>query len=147
MRLRPVVRCRIVAFAFCAFVIAPIAYMLMDRQRPYDWLAGEIVPPIPHPGGEVSVKWTMKTYRYCEGVINRQVVDSHNVVWGYDARPSALADQLDANSVLVRTFRLPENISPGPARYSAHACYTCNPLQRIAWPICVRTPDVHFVIQ
>lgn len=138
--------CAGITTVICLFAVAPLTFMLTDTTPPYVYLHGEIVPPEAGAGTDVSVHWDIKVNRFCEGWIQRQIVDAHGEIHSYDPTPAAHpSDVAPSQSMLVREFKLPEHITPGPAKYSAYACYYCNVLQEW-WPLCVRTPQLNFTI-
>lgn len=130
------------AFAMC--IIAPIAFMALDRDLPYDAQAGEIAPPDPHPGETVQVHWRGVRTRSCVGTVHRTIIDSRGVTYTMIA-VDAVYDQPQNAISLTREFALPVQIAPGPAIYKAHTEFVCNPVQRF-WPISMDAPPVHFNI-
>jgi hypothetical protein len=141
-----------IAAAFVAVIfMAPLFWMLLDREPPYVEHIGKVIPPEVQAGDQITVEWQMKINRVCPGYIAREVVDSQNVLWNYDVQPSVRREQqFDVSGIprltkLRRSFVIPEQAAPGPARYRSLACYVCNPIQQL-WPICTRTPDVEFSI-
>lgn len=140
-----------VAAFVAVFVVAPLAWMLADRGPPYERQWGEINPEHPHPGDFVQIKWHFKVTRYCPPYkhrnITRTVIDSSGKIHDYDAVEGVFGATRDTTpEVLTRGFALPKDIRTGPARYISVACFACNPTQYF-WPVCVRTPEVHFNIE
>lgn len=140
----------IAAFVVVIFV-APLFWMLLDREPPYSEHAGKTIPHEVKAGDQITVEWQMRVNRVCPGYIAREIVDSQNVLWNYDVQPSIRREQqFDVAGAprltrLRRSFTIPEQAAPGPARYRSLSCYICNPIQQL-WPVCIRTPDVNFTI-
>lgn len=131
-------------------VAAVLFYMAVDRHPPYDYIRGEVLPPDPVVGGQISVHWRVRVNRYCPGWVERYITDRRGYIWHNigtpvkDIRPVAPGQKSD----IINTFDLPRQLGQGPATYQARACYSCNPLQEWArWPICVDTPKVLFEIR
>lgn len=136
----------IAAVLFALGVAGPSAYLLADRIQPYEYLSGEVLPPDPKMGGQVSVHWRVKVNRFCHGWVQRNITDQRGYVWHnagtpvkdlYWVKPGDLAD-------IVNTFELPRQLGAGPTTYQAHVEYRCNWLQKLVWPIRVATPVLHF---
>ena len=129
-------------------LLGPLMWYTLDRDPPYLIMAGKIEPANPKPGSTIEISWDVRPLRAsCEGhkltgSINREIVDSKGVRHSYalvNARYAA--GELEIN----RFVQLPENLPAGPAIYHSEACYTCNPVQ-VLWPVCLRTPDLHFTV-
>lgn len=130
-------------FALTVLTTAPIIYMAMDTQQPYEWLSGEIVPDPANDGAQINVHWRIKIIRHCPGIIQRQIIDSREVIHNYDPVPATAPR--DVSTDFWVTFKLPENLPAGPSRYRIHAEYTCNILQHV-WPIHAETVEVPFLV-
>ena len=126
-----------------ALVLFPLGYMAADNVLPYDWKGGEVVPDPAPDGAQVSVHWNMTVNRTCPGMVQRQVIDAHDIIHNYD--PVLAASGFAVKPDFWVTFQLPINMPPGPARYRVHAEYYCNPLQYI-WPLRVTTPEIMFTL-
>lgn len=135
-------RCNAVAFAVCVAVVGPLVYMAADRDPPFQRGNGRILPENPIPGSPVEVEWQGKRIRDCDGYVFRKIVDSHGIVFTVEGVPVSYARTKNPEP-LVRYFRLPVGIAPGPAKYIATTHYYCNPLHRW-WPIVVETPHLDF---
>ena len=142
-----------VAAAFVSVaIVAPLMWMLLDRDPPYTDHVGTITPADPAPGDWITVDWKLTVHRVCHGWVQREIVDSQGVICNYDKQPAIRRDQLSNQQMgsppdrLNRSFPLCDRAAPGPARYRALTCYQCNPLQKW-WPICVRTPNIQFTIR
>lgn len=147
---RPMTRAKLIIFThvipalFAVFCIGPIAYLALDRASPYDRQFGYILPSNPKAGDRVAVHWTGERKRSCFGVVHRQIVDSHGVVYAFEAVTAVYAEARPTIQ-LVREFSLPAQISAGPAVYRSVTRFVCNPIQNF-WPIIIAGPDVLFNI-
>lgn len=145
---------RIILFAFLVF--GPIWYSLIDREPPYTFLAGRVLPPLPEPGGQLDVMWEVQINRTSCRLANsrsvtRRIVDSRGTIWDFANLPIAMSKQPlveGQTKLIVRSLDLPWSIARGPATYRSTACFVCDPfgLQE-AWPICVSTPDLKFNVK
>lgn len=126
-------------------VFAPLFWMVLDRDPPYLIKGGTVEPRDPLPGAAIHVSWDVMPIRACasqptHGSVTREIIDSKGVKHAYasvDAIYSSGAPEIN------RVVQLPQSIPSGPAVYHSQACYACNPVQQI-WPVCFRTPDLHF---
>jgi len=160
----------IIGFLTVAIVV-PFVWMLMDRDPPYERFAGEIIAADPsecgitpinpaggaprsvftpiRAGGCVEVKWDIKVARDCPAApsgdnVARHLRDSLGIT-----KPigSLHRNEPEPPSTEVRQFlTLPLPMPAGPATYTSIACFACNPLQHLFWPICVDKPDINFEV-
>jgi hypothetical protein len=135
--------CRIVASSVIGFV-ATVFYMAIDRDPPYEYLAGNILPDTPHVGEQIAIHWHIKAHRFCPGRVARNITDQSGYIWRNKGGP--VRENREQLAHIVNTIDLPKNLGAGPATYFADVCYRCNPLHRI-WPLCVRTPELKFEIR
>lgn len=162
----------IIAILSVALVV-PVAWMLLDRDPPYVRTEGEIVavdpdacgiPPVPsatgqsrdismpiRAGGCVEVKWSIKTIRNCPASgggdnITRHLRDSTGVVKPIGSLRRNLSEHEIQTNTVRQLMVLPAPIPAGSATYASSACYACNPLQQLFWPVCVDQPDIEFEI-
>jgi hypothetical protein len=135
--------CRIVASATLGLA-SVVFYMAIDRDPPFERGAGKIMPENPPPGATVEVIWQGTRKRDCDGYVYRKIIDSHGVVFTIEGIPVSYAKTMNPDP-LIRYFRLPVGLAPGPAKYIATTHYYCNPLHRW-WPIIVETPHLDFII-
>lgn len=148
----PVPRSRVwicnIAAACIIATIGAVFWMAIDRDPPYEYLAGEILPPEPPIGTQVSVVWHVKVRRFCPGWVQRDVTDQRGYLWRNIGSPvKDISGVKPGDEVhLVNTFELPKQLGAGPATYQANVRYHCNPLQRW-WPIYVSTPKLWFEIK
>lgn len=139
-------------FWFAGYAIAigfgGCAYLLADNQPPYiyDIEQSYVIPSRASPGHQVAVHWSIKVNRLCPGSIVRTIVDARTGArMSYDPTPGDMTIE-PTDTVLDRTFLLPQGMGLGPKIYRANAEYACNPLQRI-WPLKVQTPDLLFEVE
>lgn len=138
--------------AFIAIaIVAPILWMLLDREPPFIVTDGRVIPPNPTSNGLIEVVWDITPVRSCQpyssATVTRTITDSKGVQHTYAPVHAIYGtpDQHEAG-LIDRTIPLPENIT-GSAQYSSVACYPCNPLQYLlGLPICIRMPAVPFEI-
>lgn len=136
------VRCNISACIIFG-VAAYLFYMIIDRDPPYVWAEGDISPNPASIGGEVAVHWKIKANRFCPGWVHTQLTDHRGYIWSNKGHP---VYNVTKDGDLVNTLALPRTLGPGEIIYMAVVCYQCNMLQ-YKWPICVRTPEIRFMVQ
>lgn len=138
----------ICAILVAIFIVGPLTYLLSDRGAPYEYLSGEVLPPVPHVADQISIHWRVRVNRFCPGWVQRDITDKRGYVWRNTGGPVKIIPPVKQGAVvdIVNTLDLPRQLGPQSASYQAHVCYRCNPLQRW-WPICVSTPRLEFAIQ
>lgn len=143
--MKSVLKSAIVAF----LVVGPVTYFLFDREPPYEYLSGEVFPPDPEIGSQISVHWRVKFNRFCPGWVQRDITDRRGYVWHNVGTPvkNILHAINGAEADIVNSFELPRQLGIGPAHYQAHVSYRCNWLQNWVWPILVSTPVLSFEIK
>jgi hypothetical protein len=104
--------CRIVASATLG-IASVVFYMAIDRDPPFVRGAGKIMPENPLPGATVEVIWQGTRKRDCDGYVYRKIIDSHGVVFTIEGIPVSYAKTNNPDP-LVRYFRLPVGLAPGP---------------------------------
>lgn len=137
----------LIAVMISLLVVAPLIWMAMDRDPPWEFSEVEISPVDVRQGDEIAITFTTKQLRrMCgPGLVYREFRDSSGRLIVYDPVQRAEAPELDSKGKFTRSAKIPLGMDPGPAVYRGTSCYTCNPLQNwLRWPICVSTPDVHF---
>ncbi|HEY6032053.1 MAG TPA: hypothetical protein VIU44_15890 [Gaiellaceae bacterium] len=140
--------------AFAVLVAAPLAWMAFDRDPPLRLHDGVVSPAVVAAGETVEVKWRANfSGRDCPGLTQREIVDSKNNIW-----PKVLRGRrgvfvpdspgLSRGTVTTPPLEIPEQISPGRARYKVAQFYYCNFLQRwLAWPIVEVSPEITFEVE
>lgn len=126
-------------------IVGGLFWMAIDRDPPFIRTYGEVIPENPRPGQWVAVKWHVKGSRWCPGTLQRQIIDSHDVVWTLDKEPIAFGTRIPVSPDFVRRFQIPPVAWPGRAVYRVTTAYQCNPLHRW-WPVVTTGPDVVFEI-
>lgn len=153
-----------------AFIV-PLMWMVMDRDPPFT-RTGVIVAADPRncdlpksvplsravpdhqairAGGCVEVIWSIEVKRNCPqaGVdnVSRHLRDATGVLRQIGSLRGVYGHLGDVPATGIRQFMaLPSPLPIGRTVYIASACYACNPLQHLFWPICVDKPDIDFDI-
>lgn len=163
----------VIGFMSVAFVV-PTVYMLMDRDPPFTRVGKvvpadpkhcELPPNMPHvppsrqllpadairAGSCVEVIWDIVVKRNCPQAgpdnVVRHIRDSTGILRSIGSLRGLYGRLGDVPTSGIRNFFvLPSPMPLGPATYSASACYACNPLQHLVWPICVDQPDITFEV-
>lgn len=143
------IRNTIAAVVFAVGAVGPLAYLLADRTLPYEYLSGEVLPPDPEIGHQISIHWHVRVNRFCPGWVQRDIIDRRGYVWHNVGGPVRDITPVTPGSEthIVNTIELPRQLGVGPAEYQAHVTFKCNPLQRLFWPIHVSLPRLPFVIR
>lgn len=147
----------IIAFLSVA-VIVPFVWMIMDRDPPYVRTDGEIVAAnaddcgLPAGGSRglgvragscVEVQWHVKTIRNCPAAgpgdnVVRHLKDSIGVTKPIGSiRRDAPESESSPSNTIKQFLVLPSPLPIGQASYISSACFACNPLQHLFWPICI----------
>lgn len=127
-------------------VVAPVLWMLLDREPPYTFQSADISPSDVPQGAEIHITFRVKQTRApCgPGLVYRELKESSGKLHVYDPVMRAAPPDI-VNNQFTRISKLPDNIGSGPTMYRGMACYTCNILQNwLRWPVCVSTPNVTF---
>jgi hypothetical protein len=144
MKVRTRWMCHLSALLLCTFLFGPVVYMLADRDPPFAFIRGEIVPDNPSPGESISVIWYANITRRCDGIVHRRIIDSHGVIFNFTSVPALYRYSPDI-AKFARTFPLPAGIAQGWAEYAPDVFYWCNPLQKL-WPIHGKAPALKFFV-
>lgn len=151
--------------AFVAWaVFGPTLWWLMDRDPPYVRESGVITAAEPercglpdntpiglYPGSCVGVEWAIKPKRACpssgEFNVHRTLIDSV----GEGARhalpaTTSIYGRTSSGGTLARYFVIPKDMPIGVTQYASEACFACNPLQHVVFPLCVNTPMLSFTV-
>jgi len=157
------------AAAFASvFIVVPFVWFIMDRDPPYVRSNGEITAAEPgncglfdgvsrhvnapiRAGSCVEVKWSIKTYRNCPAASNSDNVVRHLKDSLAITKPIGTirrdAPETESKSSIVKQYLvLPMPLPVGTATYTSSACFACNPLQRLFWPICIDEPEINFEV-
>lgn len=138
-------KCHVAALVVSVGVAGPIAWQVFDRTLPFERTSGLILPPDPHPGSQMTVKWEGRINRHCSGTIRREIIDSQGKVHQIADVPSDITVLVSPTS-FKRTFTLPSSVVPGPAFYKSTSYFVCNWTQRW-WPIKGEFPAIPFNVQ
>lgn len=138
----------IAACGFAILIAGPLAYLLSDRTHPYEYLSGDVLPPDPSTGSQISIHWRVRYNRFCPGWVQREITDRRGYVWfNVGSAVKQIAPVTPGHEAdIVNTMELPRQLGPGPATYRAYVSYRCNFLQSWVWPITVSTPALPFEI-
>jgi hypothetical protein len=98
------------------------------------------------------VKWSLEIYRACPGAgrdnVTRHLRDSLGITKPIGSLRSLYGGLHEVPVTGIRNFlTLPSPMPAGPAVYISSACFACNPLQQVFWPVCVDEPDIHFIVE
>jgi hypothetical protein len=128
-----------------------VVFMAADNTHPYEYDVENsfIVPSKAADGDQITVMWKIKKInRTCLGANTRVLFDPKTkvILASYDPTPAALSESIQ-HGYLNRTFQLPRSVlPPGRIGYRATVCYECNLFQKLAKPLCVKTPELFFEI-
>lgn len=129
-------------------VVAPVTYMVADREPPFVRLGGRVVPSVLHSGDEFTVEWDLfvNTHRRCwpVGGIEITFIDSAGALKALESQP-VLADPSNRDAHIHRVLRLPMGMTDGIARYRSVGHFACNIIQQYV-PIRVTGPDLLFTV-
>lgn len=134
--------CRIVA-ALVIGAAAVVWYMAIDREPPYEYIEGHVIPSEVPVGSQIAIHWHIKAKRFCPGWVERFIVDERRYIWRNLGSP--VRANTERESHIVNTVELPKTLGPGLARYRARVCYQCNPMHKF-FPLCVDPPELPFRI-
>jgi hypothetical protein len=72
---------------FAVAIFAPVLWMVLDRDPPYERVSGEIIPSTPAPGEFITVKWRIKVNKWCRPYtpnnVSRQIITSDGQLLDY----------------------------------------------------------------
>ena len=136
------------------FIVAPVAFMTLDRTPPLKLHSGRMLPDVVYQGQRgVEVQWRAHyAGRDCPGISQREIIDSKNNLWPKMARSRRGIFKADADNplegdVITPQLSIPPQIEPGKAQYRVTQFYFCNALQRwLDWPIIEVSPSINFEV-
>lgn len=137
------------ALIMCVVVVIPIMMVVSDRRAPFTFERGEMLTIEPRPGDTVTVRWTGKFHRECDGTVHRSIIDSGHTLHLLSPIFSVLSNvdvTPDTSYSWQRSFNLPLAITSGLALYKTAPEYWCNGMQKNVWLIKVPVPDIQFVV-
>lgn len=140
----------ILATFFAVGVFAPIMWMAMDRNSPYEVLKSEILPPSPAPGDTAIAKFKVKVHKQCKASPDKNVkqfiIDATGRLFSFDPVPSLYSTETNLGSgEVTREIHIPKDVTPGPAHYRVSGQFACNPIQEL-WPVRIIVPDIPFEV-
>lgn len=140
--------CHAAAALFSAFIIAPLTFMLLDRELPVVQTPAELNPSQVRPGQIVELIWKADVRRLCKGTVSRQWVDSEGVIFYVSPDPTvarANPTHLGPDKMFSRDVVIPSGMSPGQARMVVDIEYRCNIMHSL-WPIQAPTLTTSFFV-
>jgi hypothetical protein len=151
-------------WCFLAVAIsAPLFWWALDRSPPYARDSGRITPADPNecglgsdapqgalfPDSCAHIEWTITPIRTCLPAgrysVTRWVRGANDGMWPLPSVGSILTAKTLPNS-FSRSFVIPHNMPSGQAIYGSSACFACNPLQHLIFPICIDKPEISFEV-
>ena len=129
--------------------IAAIVWFASERSPPFVMLSVE--PATARPGDYLTIRAAVKRdiTRECSAQFSRFIFDSSGARYDIGASTSSAemirTMEIKTPGQLVVTFKLPDNISPGPSNLTTVLEYRCNKVHRF-WPIDV-TLHMPFVVR
>jgi len=125
-----------------------LAVQLLDR-RPVLRIESVIVTPNPVTAGQpITITWTAREFRSCDGEVIRWITDSRGRVYEYNRISSVVKiPQGPQPRTFFRELQLAKDISPGRAAYTSRVIRWCNVVQRVLWPMTEESPAIPFVVK
>lgn len=131
--------------------LASAVSSVLDREPPTVFeMAKALTPKVPQ-GGVLDIQYMVVQSRLCPSSVERYVTDAAgniHVPSTYTVGRQAVIEGYppEGRETYHRSITVPLAASLGPARYDARFTYTCNILQKLAYPIIVNAPTVRFEI-
>jgi hypothetical protein len=143
----------IIPILFGIIVVAPLTYMLSDREPPQLRLSGKIVSfddPTREPrvGEKFKVIWRSTPHRRdCDGDIQIEFIDKDRAIWPSFQERKAFNPSFGAEEFSPDPWRLPSDMSDGPAIYRVTSFWYCTWIQKeLHLPVVQKGPDIQFTI-
>ena len=138
--------CNMAAAVFAVLVVAPVTFVLADREDPVQIteqkIAGNLVP-----GGKARIEWEAVATKFCPGTARARITSSVGIVYEYELLQTVYRVGGSKERYAIE-FTLPESITPGDARREVIVYYYCNRIQRwLDWPIYSKRDPVHFIVK
>lgn len=142
---------KIAAVSVSVLILAPLLWMLLDRDPPYTRLSGRVLPEDPKQGDFITVDWKIEVHRNCPPSrrlnVSRRVIDATGKHHDYEPVEGVFGTVPGPPLPgITRGFQLPPDIAIGSARYQSSACFACNPVQNL-FPVCIDQPEINFTIR
>jgi hypothetical protein len=130
--------CHISPAIFAVLVGFGILFLVGDRYEPRTILSARAQPESVVPGQIISVVYTVRDQKECDGVVHRWIIDSKGSL--YALSDTTVFHNYDVGSYgkafsFNREIMVPYNIALGPATYHAVTERYCNALQHFVWSI------------
>lgn len=153
-------RCRLHAWYYfipqtvALIIVAPLAWMALERTPPLRLHHGELFPSVVYPGqSDIEVVWQAHfSGRDCPGDTQRELIDSQANLWPKlrRARGGVFHPRQGTpreGTVTTPPLDIPSQMEPGPAEYRVTQFYYCNWLQRVLhWPIIETSEAIPFMV-
>lgn len=118
---------------------------LLDRQPPLENLTGRFIGWAEDDPRVAIIEWSAIRKRSCQGWNYRNIVMDQIVIplypWFIEER-EIRDEEVDKPTSWRVEFDVPHDFRGGEGAYRVRHEYHCNPLQRVFWPIIVRSNDV-----
>lgn len=140
------------AAIFALGIVAPIAWMALDRTPPYTRTEGVMVPDDPTPGDFVAIRWKLNVRKVCPPATEKNIYRSIVTASGRNIKFEPIIGYIGGSrkelnrTEITREFQIPNTVEAGSAIYRAEACFACNPIHHF-FPVCVTAPEVPFTIR
>ncbi|PBB75223.1 hypothetical protein CK227_10550 [Mesorhizobium sp. WSM4308] len=131
--------------------LASAVSSVLDREPPTAFeMAVALTPKVPQ-GGVLDVQYMVVQNRLCPATVDRFITDADgniHVPSTYTVGKQALIEGYppEGRESYHRSVTVPLAASIGPAKYDARFTYTCNIMQKLAYPIIVDAPPIRFMI-
>ncbi|MER8754060.1 hypothetical protein NKH69_00050 [Mesorhizobium sp. M0976] len=134
-----------------AVLLAWLVITIIDREPPTVFEAAAVLTQEVPQGGVLDIQYTVIQNRICAASVERYVTDSEGIVhvpstYTVGRRPLIDGYPPEGRETYQRSITVPLATSLGRAHYEARFTYTCNILQKLAFPIVVTAPTVYFDI-
>jgi hypothetical protein len=136
-RRNAIIRNLIAAF-FALGIVAPIAWMAMDRVPSYTVNSVRIEPQSAIPGQAITIYWEFMVNKSgCDASYGRVLTDANGLKRIYDRFDDTYATLPPGRHKTenVHPFILPIDLPPGPTIMTVLAESSCNWIQRYFWPV------------
>lgn len=131
--------------------LASVISSVLDREPPIVFEEVTVLTPQVPQGGVLDIQYISVRYRLCASTVERFVTDSEGAVhvpatYTVDRYPLIDGYPPEGREIYQRSVTIPLAAAVGRAYYEVRSTYTCNILQKLAFPIEVLTPTVYFEI-
>lgn len=137
-----IIKTNVYAAIFAIFVVAPIVWLVMDREPPFKLAYGVTVPKEIKRGEIYQLQWVYYSLpRRCPGTVYYYLIDSQKHIWVSEPRPASfgLVDEIDLRGISgIRISGhkrlMPSDASLGKAQIYITVDFACNITQYV-WPL------------